>query len=487
MRAVRALGALPAALRALRDDRLDISPAVMRTIFWIGAGSFVPLLFLQYVGEEPLYTIVAQEMWAKKEFISTSLYGGGFGRPGIYSWLILLLTGGLGADNILVAARLITVTSTLSMGLTLAWLVRKIFKDDLLAAFSAAVFLSGDVLLYRGWLAYADPFFSALTFAAMAGLWVAVEERRRALLPLAALALIGSFLAKALTGYVFYGVLGLILLWRHPNRRFLLTPLSFALHAAAAAFPFVWDAAVAKTPVTGSMLGQIVFQLGNVDAPNLLTYIALFLWYPLRTFWYLLPVSAVVAYSLVRGRFSGGLRQAPIDIVAWTLLINVLPYWFTPGSSPRYVMPLYPFAALLMSFVVLHSGKFITSIAVKTLVGLLVVAYVAALAGFPLYERYIRGSYREAAQMILARAGNEPIYATDVTSVGLSIVANLNVLRAPQPPVTFPPSDFASGYVIAMAPDGKVGPVDKVFALGRNADGRRTRYLLCRGAACGRP
>ena len=485
--AVRALGSLPAALRALRHDDLPISPALMWTIFWIAAGSFVPLLFLQYVGEEALYTLVAQEMWAKQEFISTSLYGGGFGRPGIYSWLILLLTGALGADNILIAARLITVASTLSMGLVLAWLVRKIFKDGLLAAVSAAVFLSGDVLLYRGWLAYVDPFFSAFTFAAMACLWAAVEERRRGLLLLAVLALIGSFLAKALTGYVFYGGLGLVLLWRHANRRFLLGPLSLALHAGAAAFPFLWDMLLSKDAVMGSMLAQILFQLGNHDAPNLLTYVGLVLWYPLRTFWYLLPVSAVAVYALVRGGFSGSLRQAPIDIAAWTLLVDVLPYWLTPGSSPRYVMPLYPLAALLMSFIVLQSGKVVTGAAVKALVGMIVVAYVAALVGFPLYEHYIRGSYRAAAQMILDRAGREPIYATDVTSVGLSIVANLNVLRAPQPPITFPPSDFASGYVLAMQPDPKIGPVDRTFALGRNASGSRTRYLLCRGAACNRP
>ena len=190
----------------LLGKELKVSPATMWTIFWAGAGSFVPLLFLQYVGEEPFYPIVAQEMWAKKEFIVTTLYGTNFGRPALYSWLILLLTGVLGKANILIAARLITVSSTLLIGLTLAWLVRKIFDDRLLAAFAAAVFLSGDVLLYRGWLAYADPLFSLFTFAAMAFLWVATEERRRDLLVFAALCLMGSFLAKVFTGYVFYGV-----------------------------------------------------------------------------------------------------------------------------------------------------------------------------------------------------------------------------------------------------------------------------------------
>ena len=67
----------------------------------------------------------------------------------------------------------------------------------------------------RGWLAYADPLFAFFTFGAMACLWVATSERRVGLLALAALALVCAFLAKVLTAYVFYGVFGLVLLWRH--------------------------------------------------------------------------------------------------------------------------------------------------------------------------------------------------------------------------------------------------------------------------------
>ena len=192
----------------------------MWAIFWIGAGSFIPLLFLQYVGEEGTSTIAAQEMHASGDFLRTTIYGQNTGRPGLYGWLILGLTRVLGETHILIAARLIAVSSTLLLGLTLAWLVRRLSHDRVLAAFAAAVFLSGDVLLYRGWLAYADPLFSLLTFGAMSALWVAVEERRRNLPFLAALGLIGSFLAQAVTGHVFYGVFALVLLWRHRNRGF---------------------------------------------------------------------------------------------------------------------------------------------------------------------------------------------------------------------------------------------------------------------------
>jgi 4-amino-4-deoxy-L-arabinose transferase-like glycosyltransferase len=456
----------------------------MWRIYWAAAGCFLPLLFLQYVGEEPIYAIVAQEMWAKKEFFLATLYGHQFERPGMYSWLILALCGLLGDQNVLIAARLIAISSTLLIGLSLAWLVRRIFKDRLLAALAAAVFLSGDVLLYRGWLAYADPFFSLFTFSAMACLWVATEERRCGLLLPAAFGLIGSFLVKALTGYVFYGVLFLILLWRHPNRRFLLTPWSALVHLAAVAFPLVWHFE-ANNYVLGEMVRQIVFQLQSPAVPNLVSYIKLFIVYPFRTFWYLMPVSAIVLYCLFAGRISvAALRDNSAQIALFTLAINVLPYWLSPDSSARYIMPLYPLFALVMAYIVLNSGADIMQLCAKALIGTIGVAYVASLVGFPLYEKSIRGNYANAAKMIIDRSGNFPLYATDFTSVGLSIVANINALRAPLSPLTVPPIEFKSGYVVALEPDASVGQIDLTFEVGRNADGKRTRYLLCRGDAC---
>ena len=471
--------------RPLFGKEITVSTGMLWAIFWIGAGSFVPLLFLQYVGEEAIYPIIAQEMWANKQFIVTTLYGHNLGRPGLYSWLILLPTSVLGEQNILVAARLVTVCSTVLIGLILAWLVRKIFNDRLLSAFAAAVFLSGDVLLYRGWLAYVDPLFSLFTFAAMACLWVATEQRRRDLLIVAALCLICAFLAKAVTGYVFYGVLGLVLLWRHENRRFLLAPLSILLHLGAAAFPFFWNYGLANDAVSAGMKYDVMHQLQNAAIPNALTYVELFIAYPFRTIWYLLPASAIAIYCLASRRIpAAALRRNPLLIAGFAVAINLVPYWLCPAGSTRYLMPLYPLFALLMAYVVFNSGKLMIDLCAKALIATVIVAYLAALIGFPLYEHFIRGSYDNAAQAIIARAANFPLYAADSTSVGLSIVADINTRRRQAPPVTGPPAEFSSGFVLSLHPDPAIGQIDTTFAVGHNPNGSRTRYLLCRGSAC---
>ena len=463
---------------------IKVSTGVMWAIFWVGAASFVPLLFLQYVGEEGVYPIAAQEMRASGEFVRATMYGNPLGRPGLFAWLIAALTDVLGDRQVLVAARLIAAASTVLLGLTLAWLVRRLFNDRLLAAFAAAIFLSGDTLLQRGWHAYVDPLFALITFAAIACLWVATQERRRDFLLLAALALAGSFLAKALTGYVFYGAFGLILLWRHRNRGFLFTPWSLVLHAAALAFPLVWDYA-AGDAVFWAMLGQIAYN-ASTDSPRSVTAFAgLFVLYPLRTFVFLAPTSAVVVYALVSRRLPpAAFRENTVLIALAAAAINLLPYWFTPASSPRYLLPIYPLFALVMAYAVLKSGKFIIDLDVKALIATVAIAWVAALIGFPAYEHAFRGSYDRAAEAIIAHADGAPIFTTDDSAIGLSITADINARRAPAAPVTRPPPDFASGLVLSTHPDPALGTIDMTFAVGRDPDGRRTRYLLCRGDAC---
>lgn len=457
------------------------TPRRLWRIFAAGCFALVPFLFLQYVGEEAVTVIVTQEMWASGDFVRTTMYGHNYGRPGLFSWAMLPPTLLAGWDHVLLAARAVTVAATIAAGLTLAWLVRRIFKDDLLAAFSAATYLSGDVLIYRGWLAYADPLYACLIFVAMACLWVATAERRLGLLAAGAVALGAAFLTKTVTGYVFYGTLGLVLLWRHDNRGFLLRPLPVAVHVAALAFPFAWDALVAGHAVLGPLLLQFALPFESPVASDPLGHLARVLWYPVRTAWYLMPVSAVAIVCLARRSVPPGrLVARPLDVAAWTVLLGMLPYWLAPDGGTRYLMPLYPLFALLMASVVLAAGRAAADIAVKALVATVALAFGVGLVGFPLYESRVRGDYAAAARAVVARVGDAPLYALDVSSLGASIVANVNALRRPRLPLARPPADWADGFVLAMEPDPALGRTAATVRVGS-----RTRYLLCRGPACG--
>lgn len=464
-------------LPAVRTD--NHRHADERRLWLLYAAAVASLLLhlsLQYRGEEGVYVIVAQEMRHARNFLTPTLYGGLYGRPGLFSWLIFGLSEMLGWDHVRLAARLVAITATAGTGLVLAWMVNRLFGDRQLAALAAATYLTGDVLIARGWLAYSDPLFALLVFAAIACLWVATAERRPGFLAIAALCLAGSFLTKVATGYVFYGGMGLVLLLLHPNRLFLLSPWSLLLHGLALAFPLLWDVFVDDSILRLFLVDVARYAPGAADYGWLarLGETALF---PLRVAWLLMPVLGIYLYCLFRRTVPVGNPQ--IVIAAAFLLINLMPFWLSSDFSSRYLMPLYPIFALVMSHGIAGSGAWFVAALQRLLLLMVGVNVIVGVVGFPLYEQAARGDYRAAARMIIERANGAPIYAADSSSVGLSIVAEINTLRHEAPPLTLPPHDW-QGFLIAQ--DAR--PNEPIESAERLVLGRRHLYLLCRDADC---
>ena len=106
--------------------------------------------------------------------------------------------------------------------------------------------------------------------------------------------------------------------------------------------------------------------------------------------------------------------------------------------------------------------------------------YEVVVGLFPYYQKVYRGeNYEQAAHTLLQRTAGHALYTTNVSASGLSVAAYINIARLPQPPLVFPPAAWSNGYVIAYAPDPKLGVVAAQYRLGGN-----DLYLLCRGTAC---
>ncbi len=449
-------------------------------LFAIACLSFLPTLWLEYVGEEGVYTITSLEMWYHGHYLEPHLYGGAYGRPPLLNWAIIPVAELLGWGNMLVASRLVTALSTIATGLLLAWLAQRLFRDRVLTALAALVYLTSDALLYHGWLAYSDPLFSLLTFGAIACLWVASEEERHDLLLLGLLCVSAAFLTKALTTYVFYGVALAVLLWRHPaQRRFLLGAPSVLLHLLTFAGPLVWYARIPGG--SGQGHGMLHDVLAKLAADRFFPYLWQIVEFPLETLARFLPAAPVALWLLARKKYrptaAGGGRLAT---GLWILGLNYLPYWLSPQSSIRYIMPLYPLFALAIAQVIRSSDQGGLRLAARWLAGVIVFKLVAALWLFPYYQAHFRGDYGAVARDIAARTAGQPLYAADVSATGLSVTARLDTARLPRPPLTFPPAQWHTGFVIAYTPDPALGRLTREYRLG----GSRL-YLLCRGKACG--
>ena len=449
-------------------------------LYAIAAATFLPAIAFHYVGEEAILPVSALEMWHRGEWARQLLYGENVQHNPLPNWLIILFASLAGWEHMLGIMRAITIAATVGTGLVLAWLARALYGDAAFAAFAALVYLTlADLFFYRGWLAYADPLFGFFVFGAMACLWVACLRRSAALLALAAAALTCAFMTKALTAYAFYGAAALVLLADRRHRAYLLGPASWIAHGVAAALPLLWLFVVhGDAGQGGRMFGEIVAKLAPAGFVEYLVKLAS---YSLDTIGALAPAGLLAAYYAWRGRTTGiEAADSHFRTVLWIAFIGYLPYWIAPHSSLRYLTPLYPLAGLAIARLLWRAGPQALAVTQRWLVAMLAAKLVLVLVAFPYYQSYYRGAnYAAVARQILDRTAGHPLYTTNDSASGLSVTANIDVLRLPAAPITYPPQQWDSGFVITYKPDGAVGRVAEQYRLGG-----RDLYLLCRGAAC---
>lgn len=449
-------------------------------LFAIAALSFLPALGFYYVGEEAVFPKSALEMWFHGEPVKRLLFGTDLQHTPLFAWLIIPPASVLGWDWVLPVTRAITIAATVLTGLVAAWLAQSLYRDPLFSAVTAAVYLTlANLFFYRGWLAYVDPLFGLLVFSALACLWVACERRSHRLLLFAVLALTAAFLSKALTAYVFYAGAVAALLLQPAYRRFLLSLPAVAIHVLAAALLLLWLGFVAPSRGQGGrMFGEI---LAKLAPENLADYALKLLAYPLETLLALAPAGILALWLLLRRRSAlNAAGDIHLRTAALIALAGYLPYWLAPHSNMRYLLPLYPFAGLIIARLLWLGGEGVLANTRKWLVGVIVLKLLVVTIAFPLYQSRYRGeNYLRMAETLIDVTKGHPLYTLNVSASGLSVAAYIDVARLPQPPLTFPPADLKDGFIIAYTPDPKVGEVAAEYRLGGN-----TLYLLCRGTAC---
>ena len=442
--------------------------------------AFGPLAFY-YVGEEGILTITALEMWQRGDWLRLWMYGGDAMHGVFANWLIIPVAAVIGWDYVLPVARGVMVLSTIATGLVVYGLLRRLGRDAAFALLAAVVYITfADILIYRGWLAYRDPLFGLLVFAAIAALWIGVRETRGSWLAGAGVLAFAAFLTKGLTAYVFLGSAVLVLLTVRESRKVLLQPRTLFIAAIALGLPLLWLYVVQSG---GAQAAQFAGEIGDkLVPPSLGAWALKLLTYPLETLIRLLPASGIALYLwLKQPVVRGALQRGSIDWVAALIaLLGFLPYWLAPHSHFRYLLPLAPLAAIVFAELIAQGSERLRGLAYRLMWAMVALKLLFVAVAFPLYQAQYRGAnYATVAQQILERTRGHALYTSDVSASGLAVTAHLDIARLPQPALTFPPAEWHEGFVIAYAPDLKLGVVAAQYRLGGNA-----LYLLCRGKAC---
>ncbi|MGB8435253.1 MAG: hypothetical protein WCE38_13415 [Burkholderiales bacterium] len=451
--------------------------------FAVAALTFLPALRLHYVGEEAILPLTSLEMWTHGSWITHTLYGVDVKHNPLFNWILIPLASAAGWEYALALSRLIMIVSVVLSGLVVAGLARALFHDSAFAAFVALVYITlGDLFFYRGWLAYVDPLFGLFVLLSIASLWLAAERRHVGWLSLAVVAVTAAFMTKALTAYVFYGVAGFVLLFRREYRQYLLSWPSILLHLAMVGAPAIWLEGIrGASGQGGRMVHEVLLKLVPAGFG---AYLGKLIAYPLETFARLLPASGLAAYFLWRRQVS---THEPEHLHFRTAVaiaaLNFLPYWLSPQSAVRYLIPIFPLFGLVLARLLWRAGTAGRRATMRWLGAVIAIKLVFVLVAFPYYQATYRGAnYLEAARDVHALAREFPLYSDDWTSAGLSVVTQLDVMRLPKPPVTYPVEGWNDGFLLTELDAASKGTVVKSYQLG----GDRL-FLVCRGRACEAP
>ena len=335
------------------------------------------------------------------------------------------------------------------------------------------IFLSGDLLFRRSWIAYADPTFAFFVFASIASYWLAYRQQRLWLLLPAVLLLAMAFLTKSLTCYVFYAVTVLVLFIQERHYKFIFHPVSILLHSAALLFPFVW---LHYTDHLQNSSHRMLFDLYN-QIVNFHGSIWKYLLGLLNKSWvYVLrfaPLSLLVIYCLLKykQKLSTNKEIAAALII---VLLNIFPYWIAPQSwEIRYLLPLFPLIAVLFAYVLWNSGETIIRLSFILIAAQIALKVFVSPWGLPWFE-HMQTGYEATAKEIITKARGYPIYADYPGPV----IAALDSLRYPKSPLVYPPDNWDAGLVIEQY------QIHSGYLI-QNAKLKRLRLnLLCRGGAC---
>ncbi len=441
--------------------------------------SFFATLPLPHIGEEGVYTISSYEMWYQQHFLYPILYGINYGRPPLYNWLIIPLANLIGWSNMIMAARLITLLATIGTGFILAFLSKRLFKESGFALFALLVYLTGDALMYHGWLAYSDPLFGFFILTAIAFLWLANIEERYSFVWLAALSITAAFLTKALTAYVFYFLAFALFVKQAGKRAFILKPANLLTQCLIIGFPLLWGALTSGS----NGAGMVYDVLQKFSFPELGTYFKQIVFFPLEILIRFLPATGLLAYFFFTKRITEPEKEPrTMATLGWLIVLSFIPYWFVPETSSRYVLPLYPFIALWIAKALWRLKQVNINHCLKWFLAAVIIKYVFALGLFPYYQAQYRADSLSIAKQILAKTKDKPLYINVPTAKGLNITAAIDVLRFPAPPLTFPSlAKEADYFVINGEPDPSVGDLYATFVLDKQ---QNKIYLLCKGKAC---
>ena len=366
-------------IRSRRQTRIRAFILVLA----VWAAIYLPELgTLELRGEEARRAMVAANMLDSGEWIVPSIAGEDyFNKPPGLNWPIAAAFAATGGRSEL-AARLPSVLAILAFVSMLIW-TRGRWLTLRARVIAAMIFLTAAGMIERGRMIEIDPPYACLTGMAILwwlNAWSEGKSRWSMWLVACALLAYGALIKGPILGIIFYLTIGLVV-WRARKLRELFRLPHLAGIALILLLCLGW-VALAAAGASGEQMGRT---FSSQWSSHLTGAHADYGRWPARVvmaaagmgFWMvLLPLLWLKRFTAgIRDRDRGVFRACRLALVIGFVLLNMY-----PAARPRYSMPLYPLAAMLLGWVLSTHRRSVWTDAIWkcAMMAILVAACVAA-------------------------------------------------------------------------------------------------------------
>lgn len=314
------------------------------------AAHFVNLGLMPLNADEAIRASVAFEMMERENYIVPTIWGEYYyKKPPFYNWVLIGFFKAFGSFSEWVF-RLPSVVPLMVFGLAIWRIARKRIgeRPAILAAF--AFLLNGSLLTRDSMLGHIDIFYALTTFLGFYAVYHFWRRGKYLQLFLVSYAIAGAgVLMKGLPSFLFQGLT--LLAWFVYKREFKKL-LSLPHFAGIALFVLIVGGYFYSYSQYNS-LEEYFFQLYDQSSQRTVIDrhwyegVLNILIFPFKNLMQLFPTALFLLFATRRGRWK---RWMADDFTAFTviaLLVNVLPYWLSPGYHTRYLFMLYPLAFML--------------------------------------------------------------------------------------------------------------------------------------------
>lgn len=314
------------------------------------------------IDDEGIRAVVAFEMDYNQDYITPTLgeklY---FKKPPVYNWILIAFKR-ISNDFSEFTLRLPTILFLLLFTFTIFYVLRKKYNATFAFLVSFMFLTSARILFYESLLGLIDMSYSWLIFINFILIYYYFRREKYFQLFVFSYALIAiTFLMKGLTSVAFQGMTLVpffiiekrfkkLLSWQHFLGIFAFIAISGSYYLA---YYFKNPEAIEQ------LLRTIIFESSDKSAIGAGTnkLVKHILTFPFEIIYHFAPWTLFLVFLFRKGAIKTVRKNPFLRFCSITFVANIIVYWMSPITYPRYLMPLIPLLFIILTFFLLKERK----------------------------------------------------------------------------------------------------------------------------------